>query len=245
MPQFGDDIYLGPAIGPQPADGVSPSPMSQGAGPLGRIYVWDTVPLAPLANNLALAQAVAGAANLVLTPGAGVTRVTLASGAFGYVLDVPRCLAVVSANAGDTTQTVTYTGFDVYGAAMSARVTLNGVTPVNTLKAFKTVTQIAVSAVTVGLISSGTTSILGIPYRVTDRGYVDPSWNNTLARDVAIVVVADVTSPATLLTGDVRGTLLPSSAADGVKRLVCDISLTGLACGPQATRIGAFGVAQV
>lgn len=245
--QISDDLFLGAALGPNPGFGNdgNPAPMSQGVGPMGRVFVWDVVPAAPATNNLALAQAVAGAGNLTLTAGAGVTKVTLPNGAFGYVLDTPRCLAIVSSNAGDTAQTATFTGVDVYGQTMTARVTLNGVTPVNTLKAFKRVDQIAISAVTVGNISSGTTSILGFPVRIVDRGYTDPSWNNTLARDTGTLTVADVTSPATNLTGDVRGTYLPSSAADGVKRLVVDLSLTAIQAGPQATRIGAFGVTQV
>lgn len=245
--QISDDIFLGPALGPNPLFGSdgNPAPMSQGVGPMGRVYLWDVVPAAPVTNSVATAQAVAGAANLALTFGlGGTTRITSPQGVLTTVLDVPRAVVVVSANAGDTTQLVTISGTDFYGQPMTARVTLNGTTPVNTLKAFKTITQIAVSAVTAGLVSAGTTSILGMPIRVTDRGYLDPSWNNTLARDAGTVVVADVTSPATNVTGDVRGTYLPSSAADGVKRLVTSIAVPALGSGPQATRIGAFGVTQ-
>ncbi len=243
--QISDDLYLGPALGPMPFDPNAPSPMSQGIGPLGRVYVWDVVPLAPATNNIALAQAIAGAANAVLTAGAGVTRITMPSGGFGYRLDCPRTLALASSGAGDTTQTVTITGVDYYGQPMTARVTLNGTTPVNTLKAFYVILSAAVSGAMAGNLTIGTTSNLGIPFRVTDRGYLDPSWANVLARDASTVVVADQTSPATVLTGDVRGTLQPSSAADGSRRLVCGVWLPGIACGPNATRVGAFGVTQV
>jgi len=37
---------------------------------------------------------------------------------------------------------------------------------------------------------------------------------------------------------------LPSSAADGIKRLVMEIALPAIAAGPNATRIGALGVTQ-
>lgn len=248
MPQFGDDIYLGPALGPNPefSSSGNPAPMSQGVGPMGRVYVWDVVPAAPVTNCLATAQAVGAAGNLALTFSlGGVTRVTRPDGSFGYVLDCPRAVVMVSSGAGDTTQTATISGFDYMGAAMTARITLNGVSPVSTLKAFKSITQIAMSAACAGNVSAGTNSVLGIPVRVTDRGYTDPSWNNTLARDAGTLVVADQTSPATLTTGDVRGTYLPSSAADGSKRLIMGIMLPALAVGPQATRIGAFGVPQV
>lgn len=245
--QISDDIYLGPALGPNPGFGTdgNPAPMSQGVGPVGRYYCWESVPAAPVTNAIATAQAVAGAANLVLTFGlGGTTRITNPQGVLVTVLDVPRAVTLVSSSAGDTSQTATVSGTDFYGQPMTARVTLTGTAAVNTLKAFKTITGIAISAATAGNISAGTTSILGIPVRVIDRGYMDPSWNNTLARDAGTAVVADVTTPATSLTGDVRGTYLPSSAADGTKRLICDISLSGIQVGPQATRIGAYGVTQ-
>jgi len=42
----------------------------------------------------------------------------------------------------------------------------------------------------------------------------------------------------------VRGTLTPSSAPDGVKRLVVGVFVPGIAVGPNATRLGALGVTQ-
>lgn len=245
--QVSDDLFLGPALGPNPLFGSdgNPAPMSQGVGPMGRFYLWDVVPAALVANSVATAQAVAGAGNLTLTFGlGGTTRITRPSGGLSTVLDTPRGLTMVSTNAGDTTQTATINGTDLYGQAVSQRITLNGTTPVLTTKAFKIIDSITISAVTVGNISAGTTNVLGMPIRVTDRGYLDPSWNNTLARDASTIVVADATTPATNLTGDVRGTLTPSTATDGVKRLVVCIGVPGIASGPQATRIGAFGVTQ-
>ena len=248
MPQFGDDIFLGPALGPNAGFGSdgNPAPMSQGVGPMGRVFVWDVVPLTLQAAGLAAAQAVGAAGNLALTAGTGVTRITLPSGSFSYVLDCARCVTLVSANAGDTTQTATVSGFDYLGAPMTSRVTLNGVTTVVTSKAFKQVTQIAISAATAGNISAGFNDRLGIPLRVTDVGYVqNVKWSATLAADAGTFVAAVTTDPATVLTGDVRGLYTPSSAANGARRLVMTIAVPGIGCGPQATRIGAFGVTQV
>ena len=49
MPQFSDDLFLGPAqtyMGTNSTSNLGdPSPMDLGVGPVGRIYVWDTVPL--------------------------------------------------------------------------------------------------------------------------------------------------------------------------------------------------------
>lgn len=245
--QVSDDLFLGPALGPNPLFGLdgNPAPMSQGVGPMGRVYLWDVVPAAPVTNAVATAQAVAGASNLTLTFGlGGTTRITRPSGNLSTVLDCPRAIVMVSSNAGDTTQTATISGSDFYGQPMTQRITMNGTAPVSTTKAFKIIDTIAISAVTAGNISAGTNNVLGMPIRVTDRGYLDPSWNNTLARDAGTVVVADATTPATALTGDVRGTYTPSSATDGVKRLVTSIAIPAAGSGPQATRIGAFGVTQ-
>lgn len=245
--QISDDIFLGPALGPQPSGvGLTPSPMERGVGPMGRNYLFDAVPVALLATGLATAQAVAGAANLVLTAGAGVTRITELSGAFSYVLDVERSVTLVSSNAGDTTQFAIVSGFDYLGAAMTSRIALNGTAPVVALKPFKKVTQISISAATAGNISAGFNDRLGLPVRVTDAAYIaHAGYNNVLADDAGTFVAADVTSPATNLTGGVRGTFTPSSAFNGAKRLVMEILVPAIGCGPNATRTGAFGEPQV
>lgn len=244
MPRFGDDIFLGSAYGPNPADS-NPAPMEQGVGPMGRVYVFDVVPLTLQTSGLAVAQAVAGAANLTLTAGTGVTAVVDATGTTRYVLDTPRCVTIDSANAGDTTQTATVYGYDFYGAPMSSAVALNGATEVVTTKAFKSVTRIAISAATAGNINAGFNDRLGLPVRVVDVGYVTSvKWASTLAADAGTFVAAVTTDPATVSTGDVRGLYTPSSAANGTRRLVMTIAMPALAVGPQATRAGAFGVTQ-
>ena len=235
--QISDDLQLGPVVtGGSNSDG--PSLMERGVGPMGRVYVYDVVPVALNLLGLAAAQAVATAKDLTLTAGTGVT---LSNGR--YVLDTARCVDVVSAGAGDTTQTVTFYGFDIYGQAMTQAVTANGVTRVATTKAFKSITRISVSAATAGNISAGTTDVIGLPYRVVSRDYINFNYNATVGL-LAAVTVAVQTSPATAVTGDVRGTITLASASDGAKRVVATIALPAIACGPNATRIGAVGVDQ-
>ena len=53
-----------------------------------------------------------------------------------------------------------------------------------------------------------------------------------------------MTNPATSTTGDVRGTYTPSTATNGVRRLVLSLAVPAIAVGPNATRIGALGVNQ-
>ena len=87
-------------------------------------------------------------------------------------------------------------------------------------------------------------SIIGLPVRVTDAGYLaSVGYNNTLARDAGTFVAA-ATAAATTTTGDVRGTYVPSAACDGIKRLVIGILLPAIAVGPNSTRVGALGVTQ-
>ena len=94
-------------------------------------------------------------------------------------------------------------------------------------------------------VTIGTTDIFGLPVRCIDAGYVvKVGWNNALAQDAGTFVAADMTNPATATTGDVRGTYKPSTASDGVKRLVMTIALPAIAVGPNATRQGALGVNQ-
>ena len=248
MPQFDDDIFLGTAqtyMGTNSNSNLGdPAPMDLGVGPVGRIYVWDTVPAATATNNLATSQTPAGSGSLTLTAGSGVTSVIRSDGTTAYQLDCPRAVSVTQVAAG-TSRTFTVTGYDYYGQNMSEAITSTAGSTVNGKKAFFQVTGITVNGATTTAVTVGNTSILGCPVRFTDRGYLDSvGWNNTLAEDAATTVVADSTSPATTTTGDVRGTILPSSACDGTKRLVVGLYLPALAAGPNATRIGALGVNQ-
>jgi hypothetical protein len=247
MPQFSDDLFLGSA---QTYMGVNtnsalgdPSSMDLGVGPVGRIYVWDTVPAAKAANNLVTSTTPAASGSLTLTAGTSVTAVTLNSGVSAYQLDVPRAVAVAQVAAG-TSRNFTVSGFDYYGQAMSEVIASTAGSTVNGKKAFFQITGITVSGATTTAITVGTADIIGCPVRFNDKGYIARcGWNNTLAEDAATVVVADSTT-ATTTTGDVRGTVVPSSACDGAKRLVVAVLLTAIQCGPNATRAGALGVTQ-
>lgn len=235
MGQQVDDLWMGNATGPQTNSWAGPGTIGRGVGPLGRVYIFDIVPETASATAVCAAQAVAGAGNATIN-GAS------ASGGVA-TLDVARAVNVDSSNAGDTTQTVTVTGTDYWGQAQTETIALNGTTAVAGLKAFKTITQVAVSAALAGNLTVGSTDVFGLPYRVTDAGYIlRAGWAGALADDAGTFVAADVTSPATATTGDVRGTFTPSSAANGSRRLVLGLGLTGLQAGPNATQTGAIGV---
>lgn len=237
MPQFSDDLWLGSVTDVQVrGQDSTPSPMDRGFGPLGRIYVFDIVPATLSATDVCAVQTSTGANNPLLINGAR------ASGGVA-TLDVTRCLSMIGTNVGDTTQTVTVRGTDYWGQTQVEVRTLNGTTIVNFLKAFKTVTSVTVSATLAGSISVGSRDVFGLPVRITDPGYIaSVKWSATLAQDAGTFTAAVTTDPNTSALGDVRGTYAPSSAANGTRRLVMGLLLTGLQVGPSATRVGLLGV---
>jgi hypothetical protein len=310
----------------------NPAPMDLGIGPLGRIYVFDVVPQALIANNIATTQTPAAAGSLTLTAGTSVKSVTTASAVTALALDVPRAVSVTTATAAATTLasvliagtggqisytsqaglvtgqrltisgtyggtgsitgytdpktyiltavtattatltttagaavvttagtptgltytlgvapvTVTVSGFDYYGQAMSEAITSSAAvsTAVSGLKAFYLVTSVTVSAATGTALTVGTTDKLGLPVRVFNVAYLaSVKSNSTLAQDAGTFAAAD-TAVATTTTGDVRGTYIPATASNGLVRTVIGILLPAIAVGPNATRVGALGVTQ-
>ncbi len=245
--QISDDLRLGPVFGP--ADDYlssgNPAPMSMGVGPMGRVYLWDVVPLTLQAAGLAASQNPGSGASFNLAAGTGVTARTRADGTIEYVLDVPRCVTLTAAGANTATYKVT--GYDAFGQLMTQNLAAPSTSTVATTKAFKTIISITNINATAGTngITAGFNDKLGLPLRVINAGYVATiKWNNVLAQDAGTLVAADTTDPATATTTDVRGCYTPSSAADGVKRLVALIGVPAIGSGPQATRVGAFGVTQ-
>jgi len=218
-----------------------PSPMSVGVGPLGRIYVWDIVPQAAVANNIAASQTAAGAGAITLTAGTSVRSVTTAGGVTVLQLDCPRAVKV---NCSTTARAFTVSGYDYYGQAMSEVITVSVAgTAVTGLKAFYQITGVTIAgSATVVLV--GTSDVLGLPVRVFNVSYVaSVKSNNTLAQDAGTFVAAD-TATATTTTGDVRGTYTPATASNGIVRTTMGILLPAIAVGPNATRVGALGVTQ-
>lgn len=241
MTQHDDSLFLGPAptnIAPRSAGG-------KGFGPVGRLYVFDIVPLALNAAGYAASQS-PGAAALTLSAGTGVTTMVDAFGATRYVADVPRGVTVTS-GGNDTGITFLIKGYDEYGSAMSQTLTGASGAVATTTKAFKSVISIVPSGAVAGTVTAGTADLFGLPVCVIDAGYIgNIGWNNILADNAGTLVVADQTSPATTLTGDVRGTYAQSGAAsNGVRRLVIEVLLSELNIGTTQTVVGVKGQPQV
>jgi len=221
-----------------------PSPMDLGIGPLGRIYVWDIIPQALVANNIATAQTTSS--SITLTAGTSTRSVVRQDGVTVVQLDCPRAVSIVSGAGTLTNRNVVVSGYDYYGQPMSESIATGTVqsTTVKGKKAFFQISSATISGALGATIAIGTTDILGIPIRVFNVAYIaSVKSNNTLAQDAGTFVAAD-TATATTTTGDVRGTYVPATASNGIVRTVMGILCPGIAVGPNATRVGALGVTQ-
>lgn len=182
-------------------------------------YVYSVVPLTLQANNLVTSKIVTGSETLTLVAGTGITTTTI-NGSTYYVLDVPRNLRITGATASVTATVVTVTGKDQYFQNMTETVTGPAGTAVTAgIKAFKYLGAITASGNTVSAITIGTGDVLGFPYRVAALGQT-LIWDALDLRvDSTGLTVADTTSPATSLTGDVRGTYAMQAASNGSRRV--------------------------
>lgn len=174
------------------------------------VFIYEVTPVTLDPDGISTSQAVAGAGNLTITG-------ALASGGVA-TFDVPRCATVTSSSSTDTTQTATFTGTDVYGIATVETVTLNGTNTVSGLKALKTVSRVAMSAICTGNITAGSGDKFGSPYRINKKGSMQAFWDATWNNGSGTTTVGS-TSTATATTGDVRGTYLPATASDGTRTL--------------------------
>ena len=246
-----DDIRIGPvyAGGAAGPDSAGPSIMELGVGPMGRIYIVDIVPAA--SNTTTGQNEICTSANLpagALTLTANGTTTTAGYDTAGTAIVILDCERTVAAySASDlSSKTLTISGYDRYGQPMSQVITGPNNSTVQTTKTFKSIKSVVSSGAIASAIVVGIGTGIGLPYRMTDLGYmVNCMYNQTaIAITSTLVKVADVTSPATTSTTDVRGYVVVG-ASDGTKRLVCGLMLPALASGPNATRIGACGVPQV
>lgn len=241
------DLFLGSAFIGGPVVSSGTSPQTVGVGPMGRMYCFDAVPVASGTttgqNQIATSQNLP-LGLLTLTAGTGTTTGQDAFGNTLVVLDCERTIAVYSA-ADLSSKTLTIAGYDRYGAPMSQTITAPNATTVQTTKCFKSVKSITSSGAIASALVVGLGTGIGLPYRLTDLGYVASCMYNQTAITISstAVKVADTTDPATVSTTDVRGYIVVGQT-DGAKRLVVNYSLPALAVGPNATRVGAAGVTQ-
>lgn len=132
---------------------------------------------------------------------------------FPYGPGFGRCLQVVASAAN--TSVVTITGRDYLGQKVVENLTLNGITPVIGVKAFKYVDQVASNGA--ATIDVGTTDKLGLPYAMSN--VLAEMADGDRVATLGTLVTPSYTDPQTATTADPRGTYDPNTTLDGVKFL--------------------------
>ena len=136
---------------------------------------------------------------------------------------VPRnCVVTVTHSSAVVASTVVVTGTDRHGQVMSELFTITAGTTSKTAtgkKAFASITSIALTAAgdaTTNTFNVGMGDTLGLSKLMAYSTIFLQTTTGAIAA-TGTITVADVTTPATTSTGDVRGTVLPAVATDGAK----------------------------
>lgn len=145
----------------------------------------------------------------------------------------------------DSGATVTVVGWDIYGYLTHATLTMaTAGNTVTTTKTFIAIQSITPNGTLSGSnVSAGVSDVFGLPFYASAQSAIWGFFNNAIIQGVGTFVAGVTTSPATALTGDVRGTYAPG-ASDGTKRLTLwqHPSLARMIAA--GINVGMFGVAQ-
>jgi hypothetical protein len=157
---------------------------------------------------------------------------------------VGRCVSITGVSGGTGGHFIV-SGLDVYGYPMNQNINATaGATTTNSTKAFKCIISVTPQFSDAHNYSVGTADIFGFGILASFFGDMDMNWNNASITANTGFTAADTTTPATQVTGDVRGTYAVQSASDGTKRLViyCAPTVSALVTNPTT---GLFGQPQV
>jgi len=220
----------------------------------GAANTWQVVTVLSVSgNNVTLSApmgATVAAAPVTLANGTGrndetpiaVTAYQTAGAAAVYDArsGVSRGVSVTSANAADAGWTVTVRGYDMFMGAMTEIVTVAAGAVAYGRKPFKYIASVtplkAGGGATAGTLSIGTSDLFGFAMRSDAWEYINAFWAGNFLTASTGWTAADLTTPATGVTGAVRGTLQVSAAgpsgsfaaggaANGVRRLAIQMTV--------------------
>jgi len=137
----------------------------------------------------------------------GVTSIDLSSASIADAYG--RCIQVAASGANATV--VTINGWDYLGQPLAESLTLNGATPVVGNKAFKSFSNVTITAAATTL-SIGTGVKLGLPYKAIRVVY--EIGNGALAA-AGSLQAPSVVDPATATTTDPRGLYTTTTTMNG------------------------------
>jgi hypothetical protein len=183
--------------------------------------------LTPLRINLGapITADVDGVSVVQLVGAAGNLTITGAQATGGVAtLDVPRNVTLTAATTNHSARTFTVTGTDEYGAALVETIAGPNANTVAGVKAFKTVTQVAVDgAIATNGVSVGFGDLLGLPVFVDAVSMLIDREDGATITDGTLVGGLSVLTKSTATTADVRGTYDPNSACNGAKVFELDV----------------------
>lgn len=193
-----------------------------------------TITLSP-APGQTTSTAMVGSANIPQVNWPGNPTATAArpylAGGVGAFMNPKECLVrgvQVTANAGATGGVVQIVGWDPYGQPQTENITAVAASSVAGKKTWKYIQSATPQFTDAGhTYAVGTTDIYGFVVRTDRWEYTNIFWNGAFTTAATNWTAADLTTPATTTTGDVRGTFNAGavSAADGVKRLALFVSM--------------------
>lgn len=237
MSSFGQALYLGSFVNPSSKfsnpnavgmRGVSDA--SSNGFPASPPYVAIMSAVrAASPNNVALAQTTAGAARLTLTSGVGNAPTAIRGVSCVYIgpnFDVSNLARSVTLTSAGNLSGVSFTitGLDYHNRVIVQTLAGPNANTVSTTKTFQVVYSVATSAAVGTAVSVGTGDVIGLPMRCPNRGLLSVRWDVGATEDAATFVAADNALTPTPTSGDIRGTVTPSSAPNGVRNLVLYIS---------------------
>lgn len=269
-PVFGNTMLLDPRTG-YAGGGASGSSPVLGWGGDSYLTVWQA-PSTLAANNIVNAQTPTVGTGLpfVTTSGAGITVGVAIAGKtcvaidlvmtpikYGYTgavqcYDPRECVARnvrITSNGNDSTGTFTVRGFDIYSQPLTEVITGANAGIAAGKKAFKYIWSITPGGTIASTtVSVGTGDVYGLPLYSAQFPEVVIGWAGTTITAPTGYLAGDTTSPATGITGDVRGTYAVQSASNGTNtlmfnQLVYPWALQPVAGQPASTAYtGLFGV---
>lgn len=131
--------------------------------------------------------------------------------------DAPFGRNVTVVASGVAVSTVTVTGKDYLGQPMNELLILNGATPVIGVKAFKWIDRVVAGITAATTINLGFGSRVGLPYRMSA---VLGEVGNGAQAAVGTLTAPNLTDPQTTITTDPRGLYTPTTALNGINRIM-------------------------
>lgn len=111
-------------------------------------------------------------------------------------------------------------GADLYGVPQTERIVAGaGAVTTNGKKGWKFILSVTPRFTDAHTYSVGTADLFELPFATYDFAGIEVAWANGWLTNLTTFVPADTTSPATMTTGSVRGTIGVPSASDGTRRL--------------------------